>query len=495
MICITIAQESRHLLLADMLNAAAMGADLVEVRLDCLDKAPSFNEMLAAKRVPILFSCRRPQDGGNWHGTEEERLMLLRQAIMGKADYVEIEYDVADQIRPFPGCQRVISYTNMEKMPSAIGDIYDDMLTQKPDIIKLTVRARTAEEAWPLVQILGKPKVPTVVVGLGRQGALLAVLGKKIGAPWTSAALERGMEAFPGQPTMHDLLDVYRYREIGKPTRFTGVTGLGEREFLTAGLMNAAFAHLNLSHRVLPIPVGNLKLFRKMIDIVKLQGVTMEESYYENIHEAAMLDESARAPVQAADLMLPGGEQGWIGSNTLGQWAVAALEETLRLRDPDKEQPLHGRMAMLAGVGPMTRMIAGALKAKGVGLVFASKDRPASLRLSQIFGGRQVAWEGIYATIHDVLIVNRDAGQSEENEEELPLHPGYLKATMTVLDLTSLPRRSRFLIEAKFRGCSIVSPKDLLIHQVREHVQRIGGQEVSLDVLREKLASWLDEDA
>src|SRR5580698_9781892 len=180
MICITIAQESRHLLLADMLNAARMGADLLEIRLDCLDKAPNFGDMLAAKRLPLLFSCRRPQDGGNWQGTEEDRLMLLRQAIMSKADYVEIEYDIADQIRPFPGTQRVISYTNVQKMPSAIGEIYEDMVSLKPDIIKLTVRARTPEEAWPLIQLLAKPKVPTVVTGLGRPGVMLAVLGRKV---------------------------------------------------------------------------------------------------------------------------------------------------------------------------------------------------------------------------------------------------------------------------------------------------------------------------
>ncbi len=140
MICITLAQESRHLLLADMLNAVAMSADLIEVRLDCLEHAPNFSDMIAAKRLPILFSCRRKQDGGNWQGTEEERIMLLRQAIMSKAEYVEIEYDIADKIRPFPACQRVISYTNVNKMPSAIGDIYDDMLTLQPDVIKLTVR-------------------------------------------------------------------------------------------------------------------------------------------------------------------------------------------------------------------------------------------------------------------------------------------------------------------------------------------------------------------
>ncbi len=497
MICITIAQESRHLLLADMLNAAAMGADLVEVRLDCLENAPNFSDMLSAKRLPILFSCRRPQDGGNWKGTEEERLVLLRQAVMSKADYVEIEYDVADQIRPFPGCQRVISYTNTSKMPSAIGDIYDDMLALKPDVVKLTVRARTPEEAWPLVQILGKPKAPTVVVGLGRPGLMLAVLGKKIGAPWTVAALERGMEAFPGQPTIRDLVDVYLYRNIGKPTRFVGVAGLGEREFLAGGLMNAAFFHLDLPHRVLPMPVGNLKLFRKVAEMVRLQGITMEEDYYEHLHEMAAFDFAAKSPVQAGDLMLPGGEQGWIASNSLGQWAVAALEDSLRERDPDKADALQGRAVMLGGCGPLTRMIAPALKQKGAALIFASKDRDLALRMSQTFGGRQVPWEGIYANIHDVLVVSRDYSpktQDVETEDELPIHPGYLKASMTVLDLTTFPRRSRFLNEAKSRGSSTVSPARVLVEQARAHVKRIGEKELPAEFLREKLATWLDEE-
>ena len=40
MICYTIAQESRRFAMADMLNAVSMGADLVEVRLDCFQQEP-----------------------------------------------------------------------------------------------------------------------------------------------------------------------------------------------------------------------------------------------------------------------------------------------------------------------------------------------------------------------------------------------------------------------------------------------------------------------
>src|SRR5262249_3998236 len=155
-ICISIAQESRRFALADMVNAAKQ-CDLLEVRLDRFGKSPDVGELLAAKPKPVIMSCRRPRDGGSWDGTEEERLAILRQCIVSKADYVEIEHDVADQVRPFPGCKRVISYTNLDHTPSDLAEIYTRLQSMKPDVIKLVTRAQTPEEAWPLVQILAKP--------------------------------------------------------------------------------------------------------------------------------------------------------------------------------------------------------------------------------------------------------------------------------------------------------------------------------------------------
>src|SRR5438132_5001703 len=166
MICISIAQESRRMALADMLNAAPQ-CDLLEVRLDRFAKAPDVGELLAQKPKPIILSCRRRQDGGDWNGSEEERLALLRQCIASKGDYVEIELDVADQIREFPPAKRVISYVNFRETPPDIADIYAEAQTKHPDVINLVTFARTPEEAWQLLQLLATPALPTVVVGLG----------------------------------------------------------------------------------------------------------------------------------------------------------------------------------------------------------------------------------------------------------------------------------------------------------------------------------------
>src|SRR5262249_26996367 len=155
-----INQESRRLALVDMFNAAPQ-CDLLEVRLDRFGKAPELGELIANKPKPVIMSCRRAQDGGHWDGSEDERLAILRQCIISKADYVEIELDVADQIRRFPPTQRVISYTNLRETPSDIAEIYEEAQKKNADVIKLVTLTRTPEEAWPLVQILAKPRVPT----------------------------------------------------------------------------------------------------------------------------------------------------------------------------------------------------------------------------------------------------------------------------------------------------------------------------------------------
>jgi 3-dehydroquinate dehydratase / shikimate dehydrogenase len=489
MICVTIVQESRRLALADMLNAATLGADLVEVRLDKFEKDAHLGEIVAARRKPVLFSCRRPRDGGRWTGTEDERLTLLRSAVVAKADYVEVELDAADQVRPFPGCRRVVSHTNLAETPRDIDAIYRQLQAKKPDVIKITCQARTPEEAWPLVHLLNKPPVPTVVEARGPVGLMLALVGRKVEAPWTSAALERGMEAFPGQPTVRDLVDVYRYPDVGKKTRFVGVTGEGERSRLAAGLLNAAFARAGLPHRALPIRMGDRKLFRKVADAVRLQAVLLDESAHEGLHEIARLDESARAPVLAADGLAPS-EGEWLAFNALGPAAVAAVQAALRERDPDAT--LKGRVVVLARCGPLTRMLAQPLKSAGASLVWASRDRSAVQAASQAFGGRQVLWEAVYATSHDVLVIGRD-GAKAEDENELPFHPGYLKPGMTVVDLTAGDRPSRFQREARSRGCALVTPGRLLVEQVREHARRLGA-DVPAAALAEKLAGWLPED-
>jgi 3-dehydroquinate dehydratase/shikimate dehydrogenase len=495
MICVSIAQQSHRFALVDMLNAGPQ-CDLIELRLDRFTKAPEVGLLLEAKPKPVICSCRRARDGGEWTGSEDERLALLRQCIVAKSDYVEIELDVAGQIREYPPSQRVISYTNLGETPPDITDIYAEAQTHAPDVIKLTTTSRTPEEAWPLVQLLVKPPVPTIVVGLGRPGLMLTLLGKKIGAPWAYAALERGMEAYPGQPTVADLNDVYHYPVFKRSTRLIGVTGLGEHERANVGLLNAALADLDLPARCLPMQVGSVPLFRRVIDAVHMAGVIVDDE-----HRAGMLGIATRLDAEAeraraADVMLHL-KDGWHAHCVEGHAAVRALEATMRAGAP-VERPLENRPVMILGCNARARMLSLAIASRGGAPIIASRDRAAAQELAKEVGGRHTPFEGIYTTMHDVLAVcaeERQPTHTAGRRDESTIHAGHLRAGLVVMDLTSPPRQQSTLLRlARERGCRVVSPRAILIELAAQQSRLLAGKSVPPEVLTAAADRLLGEE-
>lgn len=492
MICISINQESRRLALVDMYNAARQ-ADLLEVRLDRFGKAPDLRDLLDNRPKPVIMTCRRVADGGNWDGTEEERLAILRQCIVSKADYVEIELDAADEIRRFPPSQRVIAYTNLRETPPDIAEIYEEAKTKSPDVIKLVTVTRTPEEAWPLVQIVAKTTVPTVVIGLGKPGVMLAVLGKRIGAPWIYAALERGMEAYPGQPTIDDLANIYRFHDIQKTTRFVGVTGFGEREIITTAALNSVFAQAESPYRCLPLAIGELKTFRKVIDAVKLGALVVDADHQQEIMQIGTEPHGAAKTTQAADVLIHKGDA-WHAFHTAAQTWIDSLKQTLATKFPG-DNPLKDRLVVIVGVTSGARILAAEIQRHGGNAIVASTNKKSGMQIAQALGCRFILFEALYSTMHDVLVVCAE----EKPENALKpgsagVHAGYLKPGMTVMDLTASVRKSALLREAEARGCLIVDPRELMMTQLDQQVRLLTSKSVGREALVKAVPERFQED-
>lgn len=489
MICISIAQASRRFVLADMYNAAPQ-CDLIELRLDRFEKAPELGDMISAAPKPLIFSCRRRQDGGEWTGSEDERLALLRQCIVSKADYVEIELDVADQVRKFPPTKRVISYTNLQETPADLAEIYAEAQKKGADIVKLTTRVRTPEEAWPLLQILAKPSVPTVGVGLGRPGLMLAILGQKVGAPWTYAALERGMESYPLQPTVSELTRVYRFADVGRATPLFGVTGFGDRERALSMCLNAAFVGAGRRDRCLPLEVGDVKLFRKVIGAVKLTGVAVDLE-----HQAALMGIANQLDADAmrsgaVDVLLQ--RDGlWHGHYTLGRAAAAGLEAAVA-----GEGGLAKQRVMVVGVNAAARAVAWRVHEAGGGPIIASRDHDAARKIAAEVGGRFTPLEGTYTVGHEVLVLCSEERQpgAKVHADELPIHAGHLKPGLTLLDLTTMPHRSALVREAEQRGCKVVSPKRVFLTHAAFLARLLVGHDIPPEPLREAVREFTADE-
>src|SRR5262245_52033160 len=270
MLCIAVAPESRRLGKVDLFNAAPQ-CDLIEFRLDRLGKEPDLKEMTDGIGKPLLISCRRKEDGGAWDGTEEERLVQLRTAIITGPAYIELEADIADKIPRFGNTKRVVSYTDLARPLKDLEPIIDEAVRAKADVVKLVGPTPTLDAAWPLLATVTKKRaVPVVGMGLGKAGAMFSLLAHKYGAPWTYAALEKGLEAHPGQATVTELNDIYRWRDIGPQTRLVAVAGFGPAETATLRALNAGFAAQQLNIRCLPVEIGLSDKIHQMLDTLHI---------------------------------------------------------------------------------------------------------------------------------------------------------------------------------------------------------------------------------
>src|SRR5438105_6910075 len=140
-ICAVIGRTRHKMMQIEIQEAAKRGARLIELRLDFLAKPPDFKRLLHNKPCPMVATVRRPPDGGRWAGTEEARRMMLRQCIVAGFDWIDLETDVADDIRRFKKVQRIVSYHNLREVPENLEEIHARMCDQDPDVVKIAVRA------------------------------------------------------------------------------------------------------------------------------------------------------------------------------------------------------------------------------------------------------------------------------------------------------------------------------------------------------------------
>src|SRR5438067_1995628 len=160
-ICVVIGRTRHKMVQIELQEAAKRGARLIELRLDFLAKAPDFKRLLANRPCPLVVTVRRPQDGGRWAHSEEARRMLLRQAIVSGFDWVDLETDVADDIRRFKDVKRIISYHNLREVPADLDKIHERMCGQDPDVVKIAVTAQQPADNLRVLKLLHKPPVPT----------------------------------------------------------------------------------------------------------------------------------------------------------------------------------------------------------------------------------------------------------------------------------------------------------------------------------------------
>ncbi|MBX3444202.1 MAG: type I 3-dehydroquinate dehydratase [Planctomyces sp.] len=475
MICITVTPESRKFGKVDILNAARKG-DIIEVCLDRLLREPDIKDLLSVTDKPIIVSCRRREDGGQWDGTEEERLMLLRQAIVAGPAYIELDLAVAGDIKRFGKTQRVISFTRLDRPEPDLDAVFDEASQAQADVVKFTWPTPTIDDAWPLLRAVSQKKsAPIVGIGLGRAELTFSLLGYKYGSPWIYAALEKGMEAFEGQATVFELEETYALREIDRHTGFVAVAGGGDSQTSAIRVLNSGFRELGMNVRCLPVVPGEVASLKKMLDALKIRAVVVGGEYGAALLPLADTIDPLDRSWGFVDLLLRR-DDGWHGYSTLWRSGLKALESTLG-KGADGKGPLAQRSVLVLGNGAVAYGMAAATAQRGGLVSLCGPSDKESQQSATKLGCRFVPFQNLYDTLADVAII-ADRGL-EVGSAHGCINAAVLRPQMTVLDVSDPPVQHELFVEARLRGCKLVSPEAVSADRLAAQFKGITGQELS----------------
>jgi len=372
--------------LADAEQARLLGADIVEWRLDAMFHGAGDDageaaalRLIAESPLPSIATIRSKDEGGDYDGDDDARISLFER--LGTADsppkYIDVEWstlsrsaNLAQKVRlavNHEGRARqvstalILSTHDFQGRPADLLRRLGDMRAeQAARVIKVAHAARTIRDNLELFDLLRTRDRPTIALGMGEAGLLSRVLAPKFGAFLTFAALNPQSTTAPGQPTVADLLERYRFRAIDRDSRVVGVIGWPVSHSLSPDLHNAGFEALDINAVDLPMAVApGWEAFKATLselvasESLDFNGASVTLPHKENLARFAIENEwdvdEQTCRIGAANTIARADGGGWIARNTDAR-AIAHC-----LTDAQGRDSLDGDDVAILGAGGAAR--------------------------------------------------------------------------------------------------------------------------------------------
>jgi 3-dehydroquinate dehydratase/shikimate dehydrogenase len=482
-ICVVIGRTRHKMMQVEIQEAVKRGAQMIELRLDFLARAPDFKRLLALRDCPLVATVRRQADGGRFLGSEDERHMLLRQAIVAGFDWVDLETDVAEKIRRYKDVKRIISYHNLREVPADLEQIHAAMCKQDADVVKLAVTAHKPQDNLRLLKLVQGATRPTVAFCMGDLGTASRLLGAKYGSPFTYAAFNKERGIAPGLPSYDELKNTYYYEHINPKTAVLGVVGDPIGHSLSPLIHNKAMHKLGMDALYLPfrVPRGQLPAFVKSFEALGVRGLSVTLPHKEAAAAVAPHNDGTVPRIGAANTLVQGND-GWVAHNTDAQ---AALDSLLAHIPPIDEGPHHWlqtRSVLLLGAGGVARALAFALSQKVGMLTVTNRTPERANKLAVEADCRVVDWVARHSVLCDLVINCTSVGMTP-NVDESPLHHSFLKPGLMVFDTVYTPETTLLVKEARSRGCTVLTGVEMFVRQAALQFRLFTGKEPPLELM------------
>ncbi len=473
--------EHRHL--------AEQGAKMVELRLDYVASRVNIRRLLADRDkhdCQVIITCRRKEDGGKWSGTEEARILLLREAIAEGVDYIDLEEDIAAQIPRFGKTKRIISYHNFRKTPEDLREIHDRMAQLDPDIIKLATMANDPHDNLRMLETMQQSEIPTVGMCMGDIGTPSRILSAKFGSPYSYATFHHERTLAPGQLSYKHMAEIYRYDKIGPDTAVYGVIADPVGHSLSPHVHNPCYEALQIDAVYCPfrVPSDSLDQFMQDAPRLGIRGLSVTIPHKEAIaRHLTKVDPAVKSIAAVNTVVFEGSEV--IGYNTDYNAAMYCLENALGTVAAEPS-PVKNKRVLVLGAGGVARPIVYGLRSRGALVTIASRTKQRSEKLAKSFDGKAIDWESRQRALCDVVVNCTPVGM-HPNVDETPIGKTSLKPSMLVFDTVYNPESTLLIKDARARNCQAATGVDMFEKQAELQFKLFTKQEAPEGLMRDLL--------
>jgi len=318
-------------------------------------------------KKPCIVTNRTKREGGQFSGSEEERIVLLKQAMVAGAEYVDIETSTPKELlKPFLESERkskvILSYHNFTDTPEEIEHLYELMCGMPADILKIVTYARDINNNLALFNLIHRSKKDgkkLIALCMGEKGEISRILSPLLGGFLTFGSLETGKETAPGQITGASLRDIYRVCDKRDAFKIFGVIGNPVYKSMGYLIHNRAFKEIGSTDIYVPFLVDNVENFFKGFSPY-FEGLSVTMPFKEDI--MALMDqiEETAKRIGAVNTVVRD-ETGWKGYNTDCMGALKALE---------KHVDLKGKNVLIVGAGGTAKAIGYGVQEKGAKITY-----------------------------------------------------------------------------------------------------------------------------
>ncbi len=481
-ICVAIRESSTGEALAAA-GRAAQWADLVEIRGDYI-RDLDVRRLCRTKPCPMIFTLRSREEGGEYFGSERDRLELILEAARCGADYVDVEFSafwkvVLDSV----GKSKVIlSHHDFRETPSAMESLVERMAAVGAGAVKIATRACRLSDNLRIAAALKHASARGIrlcALAMGLPGVPSRVLGGLWGSWLVFASLPGGQPTADGQLDAETLLDVYRVRGITADTEIYGVAGRPLGHTLSPLIHNAAFAARQRDAVFLPLEAADVDDLEAFGTWVGLRGASVTIPYKEEVARRALSLSIEADRVGAANTLVckPGG---WHGENS-------DVEGFLR---PLRRRTHLGRMRTLVlGAGGAARAVVHGLRASGATVCIVARDPDKARALAQRFEAEYAPWSDLPGLSWELLVNATPVGMHPQPDVS-PVPAEWLNGTW-VYDLVYNPVDTRLLQDAAARGCRTIAGSEMFLCQAIKQQQLWAGPPVPDHVMGKALSKAL----